>query len=37
MALAAPRRRMSRFTAAVLLGSLVWACGIALATLAFAG
>jgi len=28
---------MSRFTAAVLLGALAWACGIALATLALAG
>ena len=36
MSFAVPRRRMSRFTAAVLLGSLVWAFGIGLATLAFA-
>jgi len=36
MSLAVPRRRMSRFTAAVLLGSVVWAFGIGLATLAFA-
>jgi hypothetical protein len=37
MAIAVPRKRMSRFTVAVLLGSIVWVFGIALATFAFAG